>query len=49
LADFDRAASSLPPGWHWMDVEQTLPVQVDLDSIKERLAARAALVRGGKA
>jgi hypothetical protein len=48
LAEFDQAASSLPPAWHWVDMEQTLPVQVDLDSIKERLAARTALVREGK-
>lgn len=48
LAGFDQAASCLPPAWHWVDMEQTLPVQVDLESIKERLAARAALVRRDK-
>lgn len=48
LAEFDQAASCLPPAWHWVDMEQTLPVQVDLESIKERLAARAALVRRDK-
>jgi hypothetical protein len=48
LGCFNEAASKLPTAWHWIDLEQTLPVQVDLASIKERLENRAALVRGGK-
>ncbi len=43
---FDAAVASVPPSWHWIDLAQTLPVQVDLNSIKARLAIRAGLVRG---
>lgn len=46
LGCFDATVASLPPAWHWIDLEQTLPVEVDLTVIKARLAARAALNRG---
>lgn len=46
LGCFDAAVASLPPAWHWIDSAQTLPVQVDLNSIKTRLSVRAGLDRG---
>lgn len=46
LGCFDAAVAGLPEAWHWVDVAQTLPVQVDLNAIKSRLAARAGLSRG---
>lgn len=46
LGCFDAAVASLPPAWHWIDLAQTLPVQVDLNAIKTRLSARAGLDRG---
>jgi hypothetical protein len=45
---FDAAVTSVPPSWHWIDLAQTLPVQVDLNAIKVRLAIRAGLVRGSQ-
>lgn len=43
---FDAAAASVPATWHWMDVAQTIPVQVDLNAIKARLSVRSGLARG---
>ncbi len=46
LGCFDATVASLPPAWHWVDMEQTVPVEVDLNTIKARLVVRAALNRG---
>jgi hypothetical protein len=46
LGCFDATISSLPPAWHWVDVAQTIPVPVDWNATKARLAARAGLARG---
>lgn len=46
LQSFDAARSSLPEAWHWLDVEQTLPLQLDLNAVKARLEARAGLTLG---
>lgn len=46
LRCFDAAVSTLPEAWHWVDVARTLPVQVDLEAIKSRLATRTGLSRG---
>lgn len=46
LGCFDTTASGLPPSWFWVDVAQTVPIQVDLNFIKARLAARATLSPG---
>ncbi len=43
---FDSAVSSLPDAWRWLDMARTLPVQVDLEAIKSRLATRTGLSRG---
>ena len=48
LAEFDAALHSLPADWRWLDVERTLPAQVDLAAIRARLAERAGLLRGTK-
>lgn len=46
LGCFDAAVSSLPPAWNWVDVAQTIPVQVDWNATKARLLTRAGLARG---
>lgn len=46
LESFDAARHSLPAAWFWLDMEQTLPFEVDLNAIKTRLEVRAGLVRG---
>lgn len=46
LSCFDAAVSSLPPAWNWVDVAQTIPVQVDWNATKARLQTRAGLARG---
>jgi hypothetical protein len=46
LSCFDATVASLPPAWHWVDMEKTVPVEVDLNAIKARLTVRAALNRG---
>lgn len=46
LGRFDAAVASLPAAWHWIDSAQTVPVQVDLKAIKDRLIARAGFNRG---
>jgi hypothetical protein len=46
LCCFDSAVSSLPEAWRWVDVARTLPVQVDLEAIKSRLATRTGLSGG---
>lgn len=48
LGCFDATVASLPPAWYWVDVEQTVRVEVDLAAIKARLAARTALNRGSQ-
>ena len=48
LGCFDATVASLPPAWHWIDLEQTVPVEVDLNAIKARLAVRAGLQRGSQ-
>ena len=45
LDGFDAAASSLPEAWKWVDVAQTIPTQVNLNTIKARLAMRTGLSR----
>lgn len=46
LGCFDAAVSSLPHAWSWVDVAQTIPVQVDWNATKARLQTRAGLSRG---
>jgi hypothetical protein len=46
LNSFDAAVASLPPAWNWVDVAQTIPVQVDWNRIKARLEERTGLSRG---
>lgn len=46
LGCFDAAVSSLPHAWSWVDVAQTIPVQVDWNATKARLQTRAGLARG---
>ncbi len=47
LACFDVAVQGLPSVWFWLDgAAQTLPVQVDFETIKRRLSFRAQLGRG---
>lgn len=46
LEAFDTASATIPPAWFWQDVEQTLPIQVDLKVIRSRLQLRAGLARG---
>jgi hypothetical protein len=46
LGCFDAAVSSLPHAWNWVDVAQTIPVQVDWNAAKARLLTRAGLTRG---
>jgi hypothetical protein len=48
LLSFDAACAAIPPAWHWQDVEQTLPIDVDLTAIRSRLVIRAGLSRGIK-
>lgn len=48
LSEFDAALRNLPDDWWWLDVEQTLPTQVDLAVIRTRLAERAGLLRGSQ-
>lgn len=46
LDSFDVAVESLPPAWSWLDAGQSVPVRVDWNAVKARLAARAGLERG---
>lgn len=48
LGCLDEAASLIPPAWYWVDVAQTIPVQVDFNAINARLASRAGLARGAR-
>lgn len=48
LGAFDAAVSGLPPAWSWVDAAQTIPVQVDWNAARARLAARAGLERGSR-
>jgi hypothetical protein len=46
LGCFDSAVARIPSAWLWVDMEHTLPVEVDLRAIRDRLTHRASLERG---